>query len=323
MSLIAATRTAARLAREPEPRPRADEIERRAVRADELARRRTKVAFTNARDRSRELGLERWHIRVRERRRDDLVRLLEKLVRNLDLARTCAQADQRIHEPLQRVLRLDDLGRRSALERVRLVVDNQRLGAFSPEDVEAAADDDALMLERERPLGPSAGEPRHPSGEVGLAVRIDKRRDTIELLGGHLRVPPADRGVELVSRWCHRIVESNMLEEPMDGVADLVRGQPPCPIRARLGSLARREPEDPFGEVAIGAALEERESAVRQPPNVVRLRRRDRRERRKLDAEPQTGGRKLAEERELQLVVGGFGCLGLGERSPPRVARTD
>ena len=102
-----------------------------------------------------------------------------------------------------------------------------------------------------------------------------------------------------------------MLEESMDRVADLVRGQPPRPIRARLGSLARREPEDPFGEVAIGAALEERESAVRQPPNVVRLRRRDLRERRKLDAEPRTGGRKLAEQRELQLVVGGFGLLGL------------
>ena len=128
--------------------------------------------------------------------------------------------------------------------------------------------------------------------------------------------------VELVSRWSHRIVESDVLEEPMDGVADLVRGQPPGPVRARLGSLARREPEDALGEVAIGAALEERESAVRQPPNVVRLRRRDLRERRKLDAEPRTGGRKLAEERELQLVVGGFGSRAR-QRSPPRVARTD
>ena len=96
----------------------------------------------------------------------------------------------------------------------------------------------------------------------------------------------------------------------MDGVADLGRGQPRRPVRARGGSLARREPENALGEVAVRAALEERECAVRQSPNVVRLRRRDLRERRKLDAEPRTGGRKLAEERELQLVVGS--CLGLG-----------
>ena len=57
---------------------------------------------------------------------DDVVRPLEELVRDLDLGRTGAQARERVHEPLQPVLRLDDLGRRRALERVRLVVDDER-----------------------------------------------------------------------------------------------------------------------------------------------------------------------------------------------------
>ena len=38
-------------------------------------------------------------------------------------------------------------------------------------------------------------------------------------------------------------MESDVLEDPVDGVADLVRGQPPGPVRARGGSLARRETE--------------------------------------------------------------------------------
>ena len=97
----------------------------------------------------------------------------------------------------------------------------------------------------------SANEPGHPSGEVGLAVSVDETRDMIELVGRHLRVPPADRAVELVARWRDRIVESDVLEEPMDGIADLVCGQPRRPVRARLGPLARREPENALGEVAV------------------------------------------------------------------------
>jgi hypothetical protein len=237
--------------------------------------------------------------------------LLEELIRDLDLVRTRVQAHQRVHEPLQRVLRLDDLGRRSALERVRLVVDDERVLPFAPEDVEAAANDDAVVLERERPLGPSAWQAR-PSVLRGrtrsrrrqdVATRSSSSEDTSAY---HPRTVPS----ELFSRWSDRIVESDVLEEPMDGVADLVRGQPPASVRARGSSLARREPENALGEIAVGAALEERECAVRQSPNVVRLRRRNLRERRKLDAEPRTGGRELAEERELQLVVGS--CLGLG-----------
>ena len=53
--------------------------------------------------------------------------------------------------------------RRSALERVRLVVDDERVLAFAPEDVEAAANDDAVVLECERPLAAERREPRHPS----------------------------------------------------------------------------------------------------------------------------------------------------------------
>ncbi len=74
--------------------------------------------------------------------------------------RTCAEADERVHEPLQRVLGLDDLGRRSALERVRLVVDDERPRTVPPEDVEPAANDDAVVLEGERTLGPGAAQAR-------------------------------------------------------------------------------------------------------------------------------------------------------------------
>ena len=142
----------ARLTSEREAGPGADEVERRAVRAGELARRRPEVARTNACDRSGKLRLQLGDVSAGERRRHDVARPLEELVRDLDLGRPGPQADERVDEPLQPVLGLDDLGRLAPFERVRLVVDDQRPLALLPEDVEPATDEDAVVLERERPL---------------------------------------------------------------------------------------------------------------------------------------------------------------------------
>ena len=90
------------LTREREARPGADEVERRAVGADELARRRSKVAGADACDRTGELGFELGDVSSSERRRHDGVRPLEELVGDLDLGRPGPQAHERIDESLQR-----------------------------------------------------------------------------------------------------------------------------------------------------------------------------------------------------------------------------
>ena len=86
---------------------------------------------------------------------------LEELVRDLDLARAAAEADERVDEPLQHVLRLDDLTWLTTFERVRLVVDDERPVALVPEHVEPAAQHDVVVLEREWALRSSAGQARH------------------------------------------------------------------------------------------------------------------------------------------------------------------
>ena len=128
------------------------------------------------RDRRRELCLEVLHVRARERRRRDVVRRLEELVRDLDLGRAGAEADERIDEPLQHVLGVDDLGRRPPFERVRLVVDDERAVALPPQDVEPATEHDAVVLEGERALGPSAAQSGDAPRERRAAVRVDESR---------------------------------------------------------------------------------------------------------------------------------------------------
>ena len=103
----------------------ADDVERRAVGARALARRRHERAGADALDRGGELRLEQWHVLGGEHRHDGLVRLLEELVDDLDLLRPGAEARQRVDEPLQAVVRVGHLLRRSSLERVRLEVDDE------------------------------------------------------------------------------------------------------------------------------------------------------------------------------------------------------
>ena len=59
-------------------------------------------------------------------RLDGRVRPLEEVVDDLDLLRPGAEARERVDEPLQPVVLLDDLLRRRLAERVRLVVDDER-----------------------------------------------------------------------------------------------------------------------------------------------------------------------------------------------------
>ena len=91
-----------------------------------------------------------------EGRLDELVRPLEELVDDLDLLGARAEARERVDEPLQPVLGLDDLGGRALAEHVRLEVGDERAAAVQVEDVEHAVEEHAVVLECERPLGRDA-----------------------------------------------------------------------------------------------------------------------------------------------------------------------
>ena len=177
------------------------------------------------------------------------------------------------------------------------------------------------MLERERAA--RAERPRSPASRAGerrRAVRVDERRDPVELgLGDTSGYHPRTGLVELVSRWARwrRRAGRARAAGGRRRRSRSPRGRLPSRPR-QLGALARRKPEHPLGEVAVRAALEERERAVREPAHVVHRRR-------GISASagssmPSRGRRRrqLAEERELQLVVGGFGSR-LEQRSPRRV----
>ena len=60
------------------------------------------------------LCFEGRHLIVRERRRDDGIRALEEVVDDLDLLRTGTEARERVDEPLQAVVGIDDLLRRES-----------------------------------------------------------------------------------------------------------------------------------------------------------------------------------------------------------------
>ena len=109
-----------------------------------------------------------------------------------------AEAHERVDEPLERVLGLDDLGRRPPVERVRLVVDDDSARTLAPEDVETAADDHAVVLERERALRPRALQtPRSVGRDPSAQYASTSRGDPLELLLGDVRIPAADGLLEL------------------------------------------------------------------------------------------------------------------------------
>ena len=126
---------------------------------------------------------------ARERRRDDGVRALEEVVDDLDVLRAGAEARERIDEPLQAVVALDDLLRRRLADQVRLVVDDERARAVEVHDVDEAVQQHAVVLEREVPLLLHAVERRDAPRELGVAVRDDERADPLELVVADGRIP--------------------------------------------------------------------------------------------------------------------------------------
>src|SRR5207248_11710466 len=109
----------------PELRSRADEVERRAAVAGELARCRRELAGVDSSDRRRQLPLEHGQLEPHERSRDDRVRPLEEVVDDLDLLRARSEAGECVDEALQPVVALDDLFGTPLLETVRLVVEDE------------------------------------------------------------------------------------------------------------------------------------------------------------------------------------------------------
>jgi hypothetical protein len=158
------------------------------------------------------------------------------------------------------------------------------------------------VLEDERPLRPRVREAREAAGEPRRAVRVDEARDAPELVVGDLRVPAADRSLELRALRRRRRSERDELEEAMDGVPDL-RGREGARRCRPADGFPSRQSQDAFRVEAVRAALEECERAVREAPDVVNRGRRDLGERGQLDAQARTSGGHLVEELELELRV--------------------
>jgi hypothetical protein len=135
-----------------------------------------------------------------ERCCDDRIGALEEVVDDLNLVCTRPEAGERVDEPLEVVVVVDDLLGRPLLERVRLVVDDERAPAVELEHVEATVEQDAVVLEGKRPLRPRAGQRRDAPRELGLAVGANEAADPLELLVGNSAVPAADEPLELDRR---------------------------------------------------------------------------------------------------------------------------
>src|SRR4029077_10308686 len=134
----------------------------------------------------------------------------------------------------------------------------QSVAAFSVEDVEAAVQKDAVVLESERALRARALERRYALRELGLAERPHETGDPFDLfLGGRWIPRPHEVGVRHA-----RLAKIDELEQPMDRIPTLGGRQ--------AGLVARRcflaQANDSFCVVAVGAAVEEGEGRVGEPP---------------------------------------------------------
>ena len=152
------------------------------------------------------------------------------------------------------------------------------------------------MLEGERQLGGRALERADPRRQLRLAVRGDEAADPLELLVGDGRVAGADELGEIVRHG--RRAQVDLLEQRVHRVADLGRREAGLPGNGP-GRVGWPQADHPLGEVAVRAALEQRERAVREPAHAVQRRRGH-----------------LGERRELR-------CLGRGRAvlQRPRTAR--
>ena len=85
--------------------------------------------------------------------------------------------------------------------------------------VDAAVEQDAVVLERERPLGGRALERGDACAQLRLAVRGDEGTDPLELLVGHGRVARANELGEILGHV--RRAQVDALEQRVHRVSDL------------------------------------------------------------------------------------------------------
>ena len=172
---------------------------------------------------------------------------------------------------------VDDLVRRPFLERVRLVVDDECAVAVLLQDVEPAVQENAVVLECERTLGPCTAERRDSARELGFTVGAHEAADPFQLLLADARVPAAHEIDQVVRR--QRLLQVHELEQTVDGVADL-RGREAGRAGRGVALVGGTHPDHALGVVTVGAALEQCERAERQATYPVEGRCRDLGERR-------------------------------------------
>ena len=179
---------------------------------------------------SEKLRLECSDVLLREFRRDEVVRSLEELVDDLHLLSAAAEARERVHEPLDPVVRLDDFAGVGVEKRVRLVVDDECSLAVMREHVQSAVEKHAVVFERERALGRAPGsQAARPVASVPQYASLDELRDPIELCFSDQWVPRADRGFQLGAAGRRGVGQRDDLEETVDGVAhSFVATRPPA-----------------------------------------------------------------------------------------------
>ena len=151
---------------------------------------------------------------------------LEEVVDDLDLVGAGAEARERVDEPLQPVVGLDDLLGRALGERVRLVVERRARAAPSRHSTSSRPCSSTPSCSNANGRsGSHPGSVAMRARELRLAVRVDERRDPRELLVGHRRVPAAHE-LDVGRRGRSQVDE---LEQAVHRVADLGRLQAASP----------------------------------------------------------------------------------------------
>ena len=250
-------------------------------------------------------------------RRDDGVRALEEVVDDLDLLRPGPEARERVDEPLQPVVRLDDLLGRP-LARASSSCSRARAPA-SPSRCRTSS----------RPCRrtPSCSNANGRSGRApaSAAIRRASSEPQYDATKPAMRSSSSSVTAGYQARTCstsgaRRRLQVDELEQAVHRVADLGRRQPALP-GDRAVRVRRPHAGDALGVVAVGAALEERERAVGEPAHVVQRRLRQRLDRREHRRERRQR-RRLAgrEERELAGLRLDRLRLGLGRRAAPAPA---
>ena len=156
------------------------------------------------------------------------------------------------------------------------------------------------MLERKRSLRSSACKRGKPTCEPRSAIRVDQARDAVELVVRGGRVPRTHHLVQLGTHGRGRRAQGHVLEQAMDRVPDLGAREPASARRTDAPRGDRGQPQDPFREVPVRAALEERERAVGQSADVVQWRRRRRVQHRQFEPDRGRAAWQLREERSCR-----------------------